>query len=105
MALEIKDSNFEEILAEGKPVVLDFWAPWCGPCKMVGPFVEELAEEYKGRVNIGKCDVDENADLPAQYGVRNIPTILFIKNGEVVDKQVGATTKSVLQAKVEALLG
>lgn len=105
MALEIKDSNFEAILAEGKPVVLDFWAPWCGPCKMVGPFVEELAEEYKGRVNIGKCDVDENADLTAQYGVRNIPTILFIKNGEVVDKQVGATTKSALQAKVEALLG
>ena len=98
MALNIKDDNFEAIVAEGKPVVLDFWATWCGPCKQIAPYIEELAEEYKDKVNIGKCDVDENADL------RNIPTVLFIKNGEVVDKQVGATTKSALQAKVEALL-
>ena len=104
MALEITDNNFKEILAEGKPVVIDFWAPWCGPCKMVGPIIEELAGEYEGKALIGKCDVDENADLPAQFGVRNIPTVLFIKNGEVVDKQVGATAKSALQAKVEALL-
>ena len=104
MALNIKDDNFEAIVAEGKPVVLDFWATWCGPCKQIAPYIEELAEEYKDKVNIGKCDVDENADLPAQFGVRNIPTVLFIKNGEVVDKQVGATTKSALQAKVEALL-
>ena len=104
MALEITDNNFKEILAEGKPVVIDFWAPWCGPCKMVGPIIEELAGEYEGKALIGKCDVDENADIPAQFGVRNIPTVLFIKNGEVVDKQVGATTKSALQAKVEALL-
>ena len=104
MALTIKDDNFEAILAEGKPVVLDFWAPWCGPCKQIAPYVEELAELYKDKVNIGKCDVDENMDLPARYGVRTIPTILFIKNGEVVDKQVGATTKSALQAKIEALL-
>ena len=104
MALNIKDDNFEAILAEGKPVVLDFWATWCGPCKQIAPYIEELAEEYKDQVNIGKCDVDDNADLPAQYGVRNIPTVLFIKNGEVVDKQVGATTKAALQAKVEALL-
>lgn len=104
MALNIKDDNFEAIVAKGKPVVLDFWATWCGPCKQIAPYIEELAEEYKDKVNIGKCDVDENADLPAQFGVRNIPTVLFIKNGEVVDKQVGATTKSALQAKVEALL-
>ena len=104
MALNITDQNFEEIKAEGKPIVLDFWAPWCGPCKQVGPYIEELAEEYKGTVNIGKCDVDENADLPGEFGVRNIPTILFIKNGEVVDKQVGATTKAALADKVKALL-
>lgn len=104
MALSITDKNYEEIVAEGKPVVLDFWATWCGPCKMIAPYVEELAEEYEGVVNIGKCDVDENSDLPAQFGVRNIPTVLFIKNGEVVDKQVGATSKAALKEKVEALL-
>ena len=104
MALKITDQNFEEIKAEGKPIVLDFWAPWCGPCKQVGPYIEELAEEFKDSVNIGKCDVDENDDLPGEFGVRNIPTILFIKNGEVVDKQVGATTKAALADKVKALL-
>lgn len=104
MALNIKDDNFEAIVAEGKPVVLDFWATWCGPCKQIAPYIEELAEEYKDSVNIGKCDVDENSELPGQFGVRNIPTVLFIKNGEVVDKQVGATTKAALQAKVETLL-
>ena len=104
MALNIKDDNFEAIVAEGKPVVLDFWATWCGPCKQIAPYIEELAEEYKDTVNIGKCEVDDNADLPAQFGVRNIPTVLFIKNGEVVDKQVGATTKAALKEKVEALL-
>ena len=104
MALNITDQNFEAIKAEGKPIVLDFWAPWCGPCKQVGPYIEELAEEFKDTVNIGKCDVDENADLPGEFGVRNIPTILFIKDGEVVDKQVGATTKAALADKVKALL-
>ena len=90
MALEITDNNFKEILAEGKPVVIDFWAPWCGPCKMVGPIIEELAGEYEGKALIGKCDVDENGDVAAEYGIRNIPTVLFFKNGELVDKQVGS---------------
>ena len=104
MALNIKDDNFEAIVAEGKPVVLDFWATWCGPCKQIAPYIEELAEEYKDSVNIGKCDVDENSELPGQFGVRNIPTVLFIKNGEVVDKQVGAVGKPVFAEKVKKLL-
>lgn len=104
MALEITDNNFKEILAEGKPVVIDFWAPWCGPCKMVGPIIEELAGEYEGKVLIGKCDVDENGDVTAEYGIRNIPTVLFFKNGELVDKQVGSAPKPTYAAKIEALL-
>ena len=104
MALEITDSNFQVILAEGKPVVMDFWAPWCGPCKMVGPIIDELATEYEGKVIIGKCDVDENGDVAAEYGIRNIPTVLFFKNGELVDKQVGSAPKSAYVAKIEAIL-
>ena len=104
MALEITDSNFQEILAEGKPVVMDFWAPWCCPCKMVGPIIDELATEYEGKVIIGKCDVDENGDVAAEYGIRNIPTVLFFKNGELVDKQVGSAPKSAYVAKIEAIL-
>ena len=104
MALEITDSNFQEILAEGKPVVMDFWAPWCGPCKMVGPIIDELATEYEGKAIIGKCDVDENGDVAAEYGIRNIPTVLFFKNGELVDKQVGSAPKSAYVAKIEAIL-
>ena len=104
MALEITDNNFKEILAEGKPVVIDFWAPWCGPCKMVGPIIDELAGEYEGKVLIGKRDVDENGDVAAEYGIRNIPTVLFFKNGELVDKQVGSAPKPVYVTKIEALL-
>ena len=104
MALEIKDSNFEELLATGKPLVVDFWAEWCGPCKKIGPDVEALAEAYKDEVIVGKCDVDDNDELTSKFGVRNIPTVIFIKNGEVVDKTVGAATKAAFAEKIEALL-
>ncbi|MCM0315983.1 thioredoxin [Bacteroides fragilis] len=104
MALEITDNNFKEILAKGTPVVIDFWAPWCGPCKMVGPIIDELTKEYEGRVIMGKCDVDENSDLPAEFGIRNIPTVLFFKDGALVDKQVGAVAKPAFVEKVEKLL-
>jgi thioredoxin 1 len=104
MALEFTDENIKEFINSGKPVVVDFWAEWCGPCRMVGPSIEELSKEYDGKVVIGKLDVDNNVETPNDYGIRNIPTILFFKNGEVVDKQIGATQKSVLAAKIEALL-
>ena len=104
MALEITDNNFESILAENKPLVLDFWASWCGPCKKIGPDIEALADEYKDQVNVGKCDVDENDELTGKFGVRNIPTVLFIKNGEVVDKQVGVASKAQLEEKLKNLL-
>jgi thioredoxin 1 len=104
MALQLTDGNIKEIINSGQPVVIDFWAEWCGPCRMVGPIVEELAKEYEGKVVIGKMDVDENVDTPQEFGIRNIPTILFFKDGKVVDKQIGATQKVVLAAKIEALL-
>ncbi len=104
MALQITNENYAKVLASGQPVVIDFWAEWCGPCRMVAPIVEELAAEYEGKVLIGKCDVDDNDDIVAEYKVRNIPTIVFIKGGEVVDKHVGAISKDALKAKVDALL-
>ncbi len=104
MALQLTDATAKELIASGKPVVIDFWAEWCGPCRMVGPIVEELAGEYDGRVAIGKYDVDENSDLAAGFGVRNIPTILFFKNGELKERHVGAAPKATLQAKVDSLL-
>ena len=104
MALAVTNENYEALLASDKPVVIDFWAEWCGPCRMIGPIIEELAEEYKDKVVIGKCDVDSNDDIVAQYRVRNIPTVVFIKGGAVVDKVVGAASKDALKAKVEALL-
>ncbi|MDH6306802.1 thioredoxin 1 [Parabacteroides sp. PF5-5] len=104
MALEITDSNFEELLNSGKPMVVDFWAEWCGPCRMVGPIIDDLEKEYAGRVTIGKMDVDNNNDVVSKFGIRNIPTVLFFKDGKMVDKQVGATQKSAYASKIEALL-
>ena len=104
MALNITNENYEALLADSKPLVIDFWAEWCGPCRAVAPIVEELAEEYAEQVNIGKCDVDSSDDVVAVYRVRNIPTLVFIKDGQVVDKHVGAISKNDLQAKIDALL-
>ena len=104
MALEVTDANFEELVSAGKPMVLDFWAEWCGPCRMVSPIIDELATEYEGKVTIGKMDVDNNNDVVAQFGIRNIPTVLFFKEGKLVDKQVGAAQKSAFVAKIDALL-
>ena len=104
MALEVTDANFEELVNAGKPMVLDFWAEWWGPCRMVSPIIDELATEYEGKVTIGKMDVDNNNDVVAQFGIRNIPTVLFFKDGKLVDKQVGAAQKSAFVAKIDALL-
>lgn len=104
MALEFTDSNLKDYLAGDKPVVVDFWAEWCGPCRMIAPVVEELAKEYEGKVAIGKMNVDENTDTPDEYGIRSIPTLLFFKNGQLVDKMIGAAQKAVLEEKVKALL-
>ena len=93
MALAINKDNFEALVAGDQPVVIDFWAEWCGPCRTMSPIVDELAAEYEGKVVIGKCDVEENDDITMKYGVRNIPTIVFLKGGELVDKQVGACPK------------
>ncbi|SEQ90527.1 thioredoxin [Neolewinella agarilytica] len=103
MAFEFTDANFKEKVTSGVAVV-DFWAEWCGPCRMIGPVIEELAGEYEGKVLVGKVDVDENAELSQQFGVRSIPTILILKDGEVVDKHVGVTTKQALIEKIEAQL-
>ena len=105
MALEITDDNFEDIvLKSDKPVLVDFWAEWCGPCRMVGPVVEELAKEYDGRAVIGKVNVDQNSGISSNYGIRNIPTLLYFKNGILVDKQVGVVPKATLAAKLDAQL-
>lgn len=104
MEVKITTENFEIYKNGDLPLVVDFWATWCGPCKAIAPIIAELAEEYDGRLVVGKCDVEENDELALEFGIRNIPTILFFKNGEIVDKFVGATTKSKLQEKFEAIL-
>lgn len=102
--MEITSKSFEELVAQDKPLVLDFWATWCGPCRKIGPLVEELASQYEGQAVIGKVNVEDEDELAAKFGIRNIPTVLYIKNGEVVDKQVGACSKSVLEDKLKAIL-
>jgi len=105
MAIEATDSNFDElVLGADKPVIVDFWAEWCGPCRMVGPIVEEVGVEFEGKAVVAKVDVDSNPGITAKYGIRNIPTILYFKNGDVADKQVGAVPKSTIVNKLEALL-
>ena len=105
MALEITTQNFEEmVLKSDKPVLVDFWAEWCGPCRMVGPIVDDLHDDYQGKAIIGKVNVDEEQEVAAKYGIRNIPTILFFKNGEIVDKSVGVAPKADLAKKIDALI-
>ena len=100
----VTDANFAETIGGGMPVMVDFWATWCGPCRMIAPLVEELASEYDGKVVIGKCNVDENQEVPMKYGIRNIPTLLFFKNGELVDRMVGAASKADIAKKLDTLL-
>jgi thioredoxin 1 len=105
MALEVNDSNFDEVVVKSdKPVVVDFWAEWCGPCRMIAPIIEELSKEYADRILVTKCDVDNSPKVSAQFGIRNIPTVLFFKNGTIADKQVGAVPKSNFVNKINALL-
>ena len=104
MEVTITKENFAELKAGNLPLVVDFWATWCGPCRMVGPIIEELAKQYDGKIVVGKCDVEDNEELAAEFGIRNIPTILFFKNGEVFDKLIGAQSKAKFEEKFEAML-
>ena len=104
MEVQITSENFEALKNGNLPLVLDFWATWCGPCRMVAPILSELAEKYDGKIVVGKCDVEENDELAAEFGIRNIPTILFFKDGAQVDKLVGAQSKAKFEEKIEALL-
>ncbi len=105
MAIEITDKTFEEtVLKSNKPVLVDFWAAWCGPCRMVGPIIEEISNDYEGRAVVGKVDVDANQEFAAKYGVRNIPTVLVFQNGEVVGRQVGVSPKKVYEEALDSLL-
>ncbi|MCQ2360330.1 MAG: thioredoxin [Paludibacteraceae bacterium] len=102
--MEFTEQNFKEVLANNSVVVADFWATWCGPCKMVGPVIEAIAADYEGRAVVGKIDIEENVDLTDEYGIRNVPTVLFFKNGQLVDKVVGASQRAVYEDKLKALL-
>ena len=105
MAQAVNDSNFDAVVtASDQPVVVDFWATWCGPCRMISPIVDQMAEKYAGRVNVVKCNVDDSTEIPVKFGIRNIPTLLFFKNGELVDRLVGAVPQVELEKKIEALL-
>lgn len=105
MAHEVNDTNFDEIvLKSDKPVMVDFWAEWCGPCRMIAPFVEEISKEYEGKALVVKCDVDNSPNISVKYSIRNIPTVLFFKNGQVADKQIGAVPKTNFISKLNALL-
>ncbi len=105
MALEVNDTNFDDVVLKSeKPVMVDFWAEWCGPCRMIAPFVEEISKEYDGKALVVKCDVDNSPNVSVKYGIRNIPTILFFKDGKVADKQVGAVPKANFVNKLTALL-
>ena len=104
MEVQVTSENLESLKNGAQPLVVDFWATWCGPCRMLAPIIEELSKEYEGRITVGMCDVEENEDLAAEFGIRNIPTILFFKNGEVVDKVVGAVAKAKIEEKMNALL-
>ncbi len=103
-ALEVTDKTFDELIAGDKPVLVDFWAEWCGPCKMIGPVVEQLAGEFEGKAIVAKMDVDANAQIPAKFGIRSIPTLMIFKGGQLVDKVVGAVPKSVLEQKLNEQL-
>ena len=104
MELEITSQNFEEVKKQGQPVLIDFWATWCGPCKRLGPIIEEIAAEYDGKAIIGKCDIEENDDLTEQFGIMNVPTVVFLKDGKEVDRVVGLAMRNVYQDKLNALL-
>lgn len=105
MLTEVNDSNFDEVVSSSKlPVMVDFWAPWCGPCRMLSPLVDEMAKKYDGQITVVKCNVDDASEVPAKYGIRNIPTLLFFRNGELVDRTAGGLTKAELEDKVKAAL-
>ena len=104
MEIEITNQNFDGIISQAKPVVIDFWATWCGPCKRLGPIIEEIAAEYDGKAIVGKCDIEENDDLTEKFGIMNVPTVVFLKDGKEVDRVVGLAMKNIYEDKINALL-